>query len=156
MSRGGDWVHPPTRLAIVWFRDAGRCLACGWRPAERFGAGLVLDHLIPTSRWGGGLRIFDARGPHDPKNLATLCEACHASKGDRFPWDVFEPHLWRRLSRRGFTHPLTRWHRRRGYLAAVRLGRYRAAYNAEKCRARRRERAYLRREREAIRASGGG
>lgn len=152
MSRGGDWIHPPTRIAIIWFRDGGRCLVCGWRPEERFGPGLVLDHVVPMSRWNDAI-AQGRRGPHDPRNLATLCCTCHNTKGLRSPGEVFgramSRYLWERARR-----PLTKWHRRRGYLAAVRLGRYRRSYNAEKCARRRREdaieRDYLLEERAGI------
>jgi hypothetical protein len=155
VSRGGDWLHPPTRMAVVWFRDGGRCLVCGWRPDRRFGPGLVLDHVVPLSRWGGALRVPGARGPHDPRNLATMCADCHDLKGSRLPWELYPAPVWLRVLVRA-ARPLTRWHRRRGYLAAVRTGRYRRAYNAERCRARYRLLAPDREERRAIRQFGGG
>jgi hypothetical protein len=127
VSRGGDWIHPPTRYAIVWFRDGGRCLACGWRPERRFGAGLVLDHVVPASRWGA------LDGAHAPANLATLCKDCNEAKGDRAPWEIADDLRWTRIYYRCWARPLKRWHRVRGYNAAVRTGRYRRAYNVAKC-----------------------
>lgn len=158
MSRGADWIHPPTRLAIIWFRDGGRCLACGWKPDARFAAGLVIDHLIPTTRWAECERyhapIRPSR-PHDPRNLATLCAPCNDRKYDNLPEEAFTARVARRLWERA-RRPLTRWHRRRGYLAALRLGRYRVKQNATRCRAYREgraEAAYVTEERAALAGS---
>lgn len=155
MSRGADWIHPPTRVAIVWFRDGGRCLVCGWKPEVRFGAGLALDHLIPTSRFAEARYYHSAHRPekpHAPNNLATLCTECNEKKGDRLPEEAFPARVAKRLWERA-RRPLKKWHRRRGYLAAVRAGRYRRARNAARCKANRevrKELAYRAEERQAI------
>ena len=63
MSTNGQWIHLPTRIAIV-HRDGFRCFICA---AKRR---LTLDHLIP--------RVYG--GSNKPTNLLTLCVSCNSSR----------------------------------------------------------------------------
>lgn len=70
-TSGYDWLWRPTRFAIIYDRDGGRCLCCGlalsWSGDRN---GLQLDHLVPTI----------TGGTNKPENLVTLCRECNGSK----------------------------------------------------------------------------
>lgn len=113
---------------------------CGWRPLRRFGKGLTLDHIVP--------RIAHATS-HEFTNLITMCKACNDRKGDRSLIEVFGAAVAQRVLLRA-ARAVRRWHKRRGYWAAIRAGRYNPIKHASKCKAWRKECRYLSEERIAI------
>lgn len=54
----------------VFRRDEFRCYYCGLRGNETTGAGLTIDHVIPTALGGSD----------DPTNLVSACSDCNAGK----------------------------------------------------------------------------
>ena len=58
---------PPSVRKRVRERDGNRCGRCGCPSGE---SRLVVDHVLPASRGG----------PHDERNLVTLCQRCHRAK----------------------------------------------------------------------------
>jgi len=72
VSRMYQW---DTVRELALKRDDYQCQAC-WTPEYKLGVGqLEVDHIVPISQGGA---------PLDPRNLRTLCAACHKRKSRRF------------------------------------------------------------------------
>lgn len=70
-NQGMKWIRNTTRAAI-YLRDAHCCVYCGAK-GWSVGVGLVLDHVVPTTKGG----------TNAPTNLVTCCKSCNDSKGRR-------------------------------------------------------------------------
>jgi 5-methylcytosine-specific restriction endonuclease McrA len=64
-------------IAAIYAKQGGCCRWCSVPLNRRY----HIDHIIPLSRWGTNW----------PANLVCACARCNLSKGDRLPFEEWQP-----------------------------------------------------------------